>query len=227
MATIVQAPEPRTAPKAAGPDRILLHNISWELYEQLREEESNWSVRMAYDSGDLELMSPSQKHEEIGYRFELFMVALAQTLGFKFAGMAHTTWKNEAAEKAKEADACYYLANFDRIRGKTIDLEVDPPPDLAVEVEVSRSAIDSLNIYAAIGVPEIWRFNGEHLHIHLRQADGSYLESARSLALPFVQPDEVVFWLRKAIEMSDNMDWMTQVQDWARVELAPRLEREI
>jgi Uma2 family endonuclease len=224
MASIVQAPEPRSALKGAGPARILLHNISWEFYQKLRDEESNWGVRMSYDGGDLELMSPSQRHEEIGYRFELFMVAVAQALGFEFAGMAHTTWQNEAAEKAKEADACYYIANYQRIRGKTINLEVDPPPDLAVEVEVSRSAINSLNIYAAIGVPEIWRFDEEDLHIHLRQEDGSYLESDRSLALPFLLPEEVVYWLKKAVEMSSNMAWMTQVQDWARVVLAPRLE---
>ena len=151
------------------------------------------------------------------------MASLTQALGFEFAGMASTTWKNKA-EKAKEADACYYIANFERIRGKTINLEVDPPPDLAVEVEVSRSAINSLNIYAAIGVPEIWRFDGEDLHIHIRQEDGSYLESDRSLALPFVPPEEVVFWLKKAVEINSNMAWMRQVQDWARVELAPRLE---
>ena len=225
MASTVQAPETRRALKSVGPDRILLRNISWALYEALREEESNWNVRMAYDRGELELMSPSQRHEEVGYRFELLMVALAQALGFKFAGLAHTTWKNEAAEKAKEADACYYIQNFERIRGKEIDLRVDPPPDLALEVEVSRSAIDSLNIYAALGVPEIWRFDEVDLHIHLRQPDGTYLESDRSLALPFIRPDEVVSWLQKAQDLGDNMDWMTQVQEWARVELAPRLEQ--
>ena len=225
MASIVQTPETRTAPKAAGPDRILLRNISWELYEQLREDVSNWGVRMAYDSGNLELMSPSLRHEEIRFRFDLFLVALARTLEFKFRGLASTTWKKVGAEKAKEADGCYYIANFGRIRGKEINLEVDPPPDLAIEIEVSRSAINSLNIYASIGVPEIWRFDGEAIHIHVRHADGSYSESDRSLALPFIQPEEIVSWMRKAVEIEDDMDWMSQVEDWARLELAPRLER--
>jgi Uma2 family endonuclease len=225
MATVVQPRETRAARKALGPARVLLRNIPWNLYKQLRDDETNWGVRMAYDSGDLELMSPSQRHEEIGYRFEVFMIALARALGFEFAGMAHTTWENEAAEKAKEPDACYYIANFERIRGKTINLEVDPPPDLAVEVEVSRSSVNSLKIYAAIGVPEVWRFDGEDLTIHLLQADGQYIESDRSLALPFIQPDEVVFWLKKSFELNGNMAWMTEVEDWARQELAPRLNR--
>ena len=73
----------RYATDADPSSRVLLHNISWELYEQLRDDEANWGIRMAYDRGELELMSPSQRHEEIGYRFELFMVALVQALGFK------------------------------------------------------------------------------------------------------------------------------------------------
>ena len=105
-----------------------------------------------HDGGDLELMSPSLRHEETRFRFDLFLVALARALGFKFRGLASTTWKKAGAEKAKEADSCYYIANFGLVRGKEIDLTVDPPPDLAIEIEVSRSAINSLNIYAAIGV---------------------------------------------------------------------------
>jgi Uma2 family endonuclease len=223
MATAIQAEASRTKTEEDSA-RVLLREVPWELYQNLREEEANWNVRMTYDSGDLELMSPSQRHEAIGYRFEVFMIALAQALGFEFEALAHTTWKNELAEKAKEADACYYLANYERIRGKTINLEIDPPPDLAIEVEISRSAIDSLPIYNALGIPEVWRFDDEELTVHLRQPDGSYLEADHSLALPFIQPAEVVHWLKKADELNANMEWMRQVQEWARVELAPRLE---
>ncbi len=112
-------------------------------------------------------MSPSQRHEEIGYRFELFMVPLAQALRFKFAGMAHTT----------------------------------------------------------IEVPEAWRFDGENLSIHLLQVEGGYIESDRRLALPFVRPEKVVFCLKRSFELNNNMAWMREVQDLARPELAPRLNR--
>ncbi len=223
MVTAIQTNQPRT--RLVDPSvRIVLHGVPWKIYERLREEERNWNLRMTFDAGALELMSPSQMHEEIDNRFELFMVALAQSLRFEFLALVHTTWKNDAAEKAKEADACYYITNFERVRGKIINLEVDPPPDLAVEVEVSRSAIDSLRIYSALGVPEVWRFDGQDLVIHLRQADGSYLESGQSLALPFLTPEEVVFWMNQAAELRMNMEWMRQVQEWARVELTPRLE---
>jgi hypothetical protein len=81
-----------------------------------------------------------------------------------------------------------------------------------------------LNIYAEIGVPEIWRFDGEVFRIHLRQPDGTYEEAERSLALPFLFPAEVVYWMKKAEEDDDDVEWLEQVNQWARAELAPRLE---
>jgi Uma2 family endonuclease len=224
MATIVEAREARRILKHDPPTRIVLHNISWELYETLREEEANWGLRMAYDDGDLELMSPSQSHGEIEWRFGLFLMELARALGFKCKPLGNTTWKKRGSRKAKEADGAYYLASYDRVRRRKIDLNVDPPPDLAIEAEVSRSVLNSLNIHAAIGVPEIWRFDGEAFHIHLRQPDGTYQEADRSLALPFLIPSEVVYWMKKAEEDDDDVEWLLEVNAWARLELTPRLE---
>jgi len=225
MASIVEPQKSRLAWKQDAPHRILLHNISWNLYEQIREEESNWGLRMSYDDGDLEIMSPSQSHGEIEARFGIFLMELADVLDFPCKVVGNTTWKKPWARKAKEADGSYYLANYLRVRHKKIDLNVDPPPDLAVEVEISRSVLNALDIYAAIGVPEIWRFDGEVFHIHQRQADGTYLEMNRSEALPFVRPDEVVYWMSRAEEMDDDMAWKREVREWARAVLVPRLEQ--
>jgi Uma2 family endonuclease len=216
----------RYATNADASNRVLLHGISWELYEQLRADEANWHVRMAYDDGELELMSPSQRHGSIEIRFGLFLMELAASLGFKCKPLGNTTWKKQGLKKGKEADGCFYLANYERVRHKDIDLTVDPPPDLAVEVEISRSALNSLNIYASLGVPEIWRYDGSDFHIHQRQADGSYREVDRSPSLPFLRPEEVVEWMVRGEEADDDVEWKEQVREWARVELAPRLERE-
>jgi Uma2 family endonuclease len=224
MATVVEAPKSRIATKTDLPNRILLHNVSWELYETLRQEVSNWHVRMAYDSGDLELMSPSQSHGEIEWRFGIFLMELADVLGFPCKPLGSTTWKRPGAKKAKEADGCYYLSNYERVRRKKIDLDVDPPPDLAIEVEVSRSSLNSLGIYQEIGVPEIWRFDGEELHIHSKQANGSYLEVIQSPAFSFLLREEIVAWMIKAEEMDDDLAWKREIRDWATVILAPRLE---
>jgi Uma2 family endonuclease len=204
----------------------LLRNISWELYELLREEKSNWGVRMAYDDGDLELMSPSQSHGEIEARFGIFLMELADVLGFPCKPLGNTTWKRPGAKKGKEADGCYYLSNYQRVRHKTIDLDVDPPPDLAIEADVSRSSLNSLGIYAEIGVPEIWRFDGEDLHLHSRQINGSYLEVTQSRAFPFLRREEIVAWMIKAEEMDNDLAWKREVREWARVELLPRLNQD-
>ena len=224
MALAIQPTQRPSIREDDGPSRISLVNISWELYERLREDQANRHLRKAYDLGDIELMSPSLKHEKLRFRFNLFIVAIARVFRFKVRGLASTTWKREGAAKAKEADGCYYFAYFERIRGKEIDLEIDPPPDLALEVEISRSSIDSLGLYAAIGIPEVWRFDGESLSIHLKTIEGQYSGSTRSLALPFLTVSDIEDWMRKADALNDDMEWMEQVEDRARQELRTRLD---
>ena len=222
MASVAQAPGPSDFDRV-GPDRVVLRNIPWDLYERLREDEANWGIRMAYDDGSLELMSPSQSHEEIDRRFGIFLMEVAEALDLNCKPLGATTWKKPGAKKAKEADGCYYLANADRVRHKKIDLNVDQPPDLAVEVEVTRSALNSLNIYTALGVPEIWRFDSSTFRIHARQVDGSYAEVEQSPALPFLKMEEVMDWMRRGEDEDNDVSWKRQVREWARVVLRPRL----
>ena len=224
MASIVQIVVTRYATFADAPNRVLLHEIPWELYEQLRADDANWHIRMSYDEGELELMSPSQRHGSIEIRFGLFLMELARVLGFKCKPLGNTTWKKPGLKKGKEADGCFYLANFEPVRHKEIDLNVDPPPDLAIDVEISRSAINALNIHAALGVPEIWRFDGTAFHIHRRQEDGTYLELDRSPTLPFLNPEEVVEWMIRGEEADDDVEWIQQLREWVRIELVPRFE---
>ncbi len=224
MATITRV-EPETKSDVPSPHaeaRFLLHDVSWEVYEALRDAGANYHIRMTYDNGSLELMSPSQKHEEYATWFAIFLIEIAAVLGIPCKSLRSTTWRKRKREKGKEADDCFYIANLDRVRGREIDLRVDPPPDLAVEVEISRSALNALSIYAALGVPEVWRFDGETFRIHLRQADGSYIESDRSPSLPFLQPSEVVHWMQRAEEIGDDAAWKEEVRAWAQAELVPR-----
>jgi Uma2 family endonuclease len=225
MASIAQTPTARYAIARDAPNRVVIHDASWEFYENLRADDANRHLRMSFDDGELELMSPSPRHSSIEFRFGLFVVEIARKLGLKCKPLGNATWKKPGLMKGKEADGCFYFANFERIRKKEIDLEVDPPPDLAIEVEVSRSAVNALSIYAAIGVPEIWRFDGTSFQIHQRQADGGYLEVDRSPTLPFLRPDEVMEWLIRAEELDDDMEWIEQVGEWVLNVVAPRLEQ--
>lgn len=219
--TTMTAPAPPIAPVVDAERRFVLPEVSWDLYEKLRDEQGSWNVRMTYDHGRLELMSPSKKHEEDSYRFETLIVEIAKGLGLRCKPLRATTWKRPD-EAGKEADACFYLANEPRIwKKKEIDLAIDPPPDLAIEVEISPPHLDIESVYAAIGVPEIWRYNGESLRILERQPDGTYLQRDRSPSLPYLPPEEVIRLLREAEELDDDPRWGEQVALWVRDVLGP------
>lgn len=214
------------APPADVEKRFVLHDVPWAIYEALRDSETNRHVRMTYDSGTLELLSPGQKRNQYGVRFGFLLVQLGSVLGFKCKALAATTWKNPEVLKGKEADACFYLANCERVRGKLIDLREDPPPDLAIEVEMSRGDLDPLEIYAALRVPEVWRFDGRDLHIHERQADGSYLDRPESPSLPFLKPGVLVRCMNRSVELDDDVAWTEEIRRWAAAELLPRYRAE-
>ena len=114
-------------------------------------------------------MTTSQEHEEFGYLLGRVVDILTEELDLPCKCVGRMTWRREVLDRGLEADDCFYLANAPLVRGKKLDLSVDPPPDLAIEVEISRSALDRMGIYAALRVPEIWRYDGETLRVERLQ----------------------------------------------------------
>jgi Uma2 family endonuclease len=217
--------EPRTRVLEPEP-RFLLRGVGWAGYEaMLGIVGDRRSVRITYDRGDLELMSPSSEHEEFGHLLGRVVVTVTEELRIPCRGLRSTTWRKQLKDRGLEPDECYYLARFPRVRGKKkIDLSVDPAPDLAIEVEISRSALDRMGIYAALGVPEVWRFDGETLRVEQLQADGTYAEVEASPSLPFLPPAEVVRWLGLADTFPGQTAWLRQFREWVRATLAPGQE---
>jgi Uma2 family endonuclease len=209
--------EPETEP------RFLLRGVGWEGYEaMLGIIGDRRSVRITYDRGDLELMSPSYEHD----RFKSLLARLIETMTLELnipcEALGSMTWRRHRRDRGLEADECYYLANSPRVAGKkTIDLEVDPPPDLAIEIEISRSALDRMGVYASLGVPEVWRFDGQTLRVEQLQADGTYAEVEASPSLPFLPPAEVVRWLGLADTFPGQTAWLRQFREWVRATLVP------
>ena len=149
---------------------VLLRNIPWATYEAMVEDPANRHVRMTYDRGSLELMSPLSPHETLLVYFRRMIEALAFELGIPIKGLGATTLKREDVERGLEPDASFYFANERRIRGKKrLDLTIDPPPDLAIEIDITSSSLNRQSIYASLGVPEIWRFDGESLRVGFAQ----------------------------------------------------------
>jgi Uma2 family endonuclease len=163
--------------------QLLLKDVSWQMYEDLIEEfgEKRGS-RINYSHGLLEIMVPLPEHEDDKVIIGNFVEMLLEEYDIEFRNLASTTFKSQNMNQGIEADQCFYIENESLVRGKQrIDLTVDPPPDLAVEIDItSRTRFDN---YRILGVRELWRFDGEKLEINVLQ-DGEYIQLQESPHFP-------------------------------------------
>ncbi|NWF61471.1 MAG: Uma2 family endonuclease [Fischerella sp.] len=171
--------------------RVLLKDISWQEFETILEDlGEHRAARIAYDRGILEIMTPLPEHEYDKEIIGDLVKALLEELEIEFISLGSTTFKNQAMAQGIEPDQCFYIKNEARIRGKKrLDLTVDPPPDLALEVDITSRTHP--NIYEALKVPELWRFDKGKLQINVLQ-DGLYVESQESLNFPRFPLIEVI-----------------------------------
>ena len=179
--------------------KVLLQNISWSTYTRLRDDIGDAPTRLTYDRGLLEIEVPSQLHEELK-RFVGQLIETAVTeAGADFKPVSSTTWWNEELDRGAEADESYYIQNYAAVRDKQrIDLSSDPPPDLVVEIDLTGSVIDKLDIYASLKVPEVWWVQpGRNAEILRLDRTGSYNPVERSEALPVFTPSVIDEYLRQ------------------------------
>jgi len=207
--SIVAPPDPET--------RVVLSNISWATFEALLAETDQRNTRFTYDRGILEIMSPSVEHEWYHRLLGRLVEAFTMERNIPIRSTAATTLKSQLKDRSLEADESYYLANELLVRGRIdLDLAHDPPPDLAIEVEISRSAVDKLAIYADLGVSEVWFYNGESLRMYTLQPDGTYERKPRSFLLPQLTKDIIEGFLARRHE-SDETTWIRSFHDWVRM----------
>lgn len=208
--------------QAPAQDRFLLHGITWATYKHILEGQGERPIRITYDRGELELMALSYGHERQSRSLNRLVEAVAEEFEIPIASAGSTTINREAVDRGLEPDECFYFANEPLIRGKAeIDLDIDPPPDLAIEVDISRSSLNRMDIYAALGVPEVWRWSKGRLIVYHRQEDGTYAVRGESLTFPFLPMADVDRLIREA-ETADQLGWMRSVRAWVRTEVAPR-----
>jgi len=210
----------RTRPEV-GERRFVLYNVGWKGYRGLLEIVGDHGPRIAYSRGNVELMSPLMPHEGFSRRLGRIVETIGEELEIPIRPARSMTLDREDLDRGIEPDESYYIASVGRIGGRMeFDFAVDPPPDLAIEVEITNSILDKLEIYARLGVPELWRFDGEDLTLLLLQAEGSYAESARSAAFPFLPMDEVARFVLDP-DMSDESRWGRSFRRWVREVLLP------
>ncbi|MCC5631369.1 Uma2 family endonuclease [Nostoc sphaeroides CHAB 2801] len=163
--------------------RVLLRDVTWQELETILEDlGEHRAARIAYDRGILEIMAPLPEHEYDKEIISDLVKALLEELDIEFRCLGSTTFKNQVMAQGIEPEQCFYIKNEAKIRGKKrLDLTVDPPPDLALEVDITSRTHP--NIYEALKVPELWRFDKGKLQINVLQ-DGHYVESQQSLNFP-------------------------------------------
>jgi Uma2 family endonuclease len=148
--------------------RILLPGVRWCTYEALLTDMGDHpAARLAYNHGTLEIMVPSFSHALLNRLVAAVVEAVAMSMHLDFINAGSTTFKREVMARGFEPDSCFYLQHVDAVRGHTtIDLATDPPPDLLIAIDLAHPSLDKLPIYAVIGVPEVWRYDGQQMVIY-------------------------------------------------------------
>jgi Uma2 family endonuclease len=190
--------------------------VSWETYERLLADDEERRVpRMTYNQGVLELVTPSLPHEKDALTIARIVDIVAAIIGVPIVSAGGTTYRRNDLKRGFEPDASFYIQNEAQVRGQSgIDLSVDPPPDVVLEMEMSRSALDKLPLFASMGIQEVWRCDGQRVTIFILEQD-RYRESATSLALPVLTSDILTRFLAES-RTALSPDWFQAVSDWAR-----------
>ncbi|HEY9694725.1 MAG TPA: Uma2 family endonuclease [Oculatellaceae cyanobacterium] len=196
--------------------RILLQNISWQLFENLSLElgEHN-SHRLAYHNGKLEIMVPLPEHENSNRLIERLIVTLLEEFNLEYNLFGSMTIKRPDIRAGKEPDSCYYIQNEALVRGKkTLDFTQDPPPDLALEIDISISSLNQLELYADLGVKELWIYDGRTIRFYQLE-NGDYLECDRSPSFPILPASRVIEFLEQCQTLG-VITALRQFREWLR-----------
>ncbi len=206
MAAVVSLPE----------QRMVLESISWDTYERLLIDSENYpATRFTYDKGRLEIMVVSSEHEAIKDRIFLLVNIVAEVLEIDMESFGSTTFKRQASERGFEPDACFYIQHEAQVTAqRQLNLSVDPPPDLIIEIDFTSPSLGRFPIFASFGIGEIWRYN-DSCWTFFRLEAGEYVEIEESSALPKVTSAALTELIEASITMKRTA-WLKQVRDYAQ-----------
>lgn len=217
MSAVLIPPEAPLVPTLERPQseqRLVLEDVTWQQYEAIGEIlRDRPALRITYDRGTLEFMTTSPLHEILKMRLGRLLETLCEEFNLPLEPRGNMTFKREDLEKGLEPDQCYWITHEHQVRGKkTYDPKSDPPPDVVIEIEVSRGSKRRMGIYAAMGVPEVWRFDGESLVSCVLQSSGIYQAFDRSPTFPPVPLMELIrFMMPNSAE-----DYLSQVREFRK-----------
>jgi Uma2 family endonuclease len=186
------------APVTISPvgQRLVLTGIDWKTYRRLERIFSEQpGVRLTYDRGTLEIMTKSPEHERYNHLLRRLLEAVSDELAVEISGFGGFTFFRPRT-RGLEPDECYYIANAPRVHGRDrIDLRTDPPPDLVIEVDLTSSSLNRMALYAAMGVTEVWQYDGVTLTFHVLGPGPAFLVSSTSQAFPWLAAQDLLLFL--------------------------------
>ena len=196
--------------------RLILHGISWATYERLLADyQDSHAAHFVYDQGELEIMVLSLEQERLKHTLATLVEVLAEELNIDVDGVGSTTFHRQDLAKGFEPDACFYIQRAEQVAGKKrIDLMEDPPPDLVIEIDITSPSLNKFPIYAQIGVPEIWRYDGHVLFV-LRLEGDAYRAVEASEVLSGVPSAQLLLFIQDSESMK-RLAWLRQVREWIR-----------
>jgi Uma2 family endonuclease len=220
MSVILTPPQSargKSSKPAGAEQRFVLDNVTWQQYEEIGKAlENRAGLRITYDQGTLELMTTSRIHEIYKTRLGRILETLCEEFNLPMEPAGNMTFKRQDLARGLEPDQCYWISHESQVRGQLEwNPASDPPPDLVIEIEISRGAQDRMSIYAALGVPEVWRFDGESLVACLLQSGGSYKQADRSPTFPAVPLMELIRFFTPSAEV-DYLSGIREFRSWVR-----------
>jgi Uma2 family endonuclease len=178
---------------------LAFEDVTWDEYEQLLDDLAERPhFRLSYDCGRLEIVSPGSDHEGAAALIADVVRFVSDTENLNLENYGRTTWRRKNLQRGLEPDICFYIANAARVIGRRrIDLKRDPPPDIAVEIDITHRSVSKFPIYAALLIPEIWIYDGNAFRVYALNGT-SYEETTRSQFLPSLNPDHVRTALKRS-----------------------------
>ena len=215
-ATEITSPPVHTGQLSGTDQCFILSGISWETYERLLADmQDSHAAHFAYDQGMLEIMAPSHEHESLKHVIAMLVEILAEEMEVDIHGGGSTTFRRKDLARGFEPDACFYIQHAELVRGKKqIDLAQDPPPDLIIEIDITRPSLNKFPIFAALGIPEVWRYDGTRVAI-FTLVDNDYVDRPESVALPKVTSAILTEFIDASKQLKRPV-WLRQVRARAR-----------
>ncbi len=213
METVLN-PSLKEMAQAAINQKLILQGVGWDFYERILEEfaDSN-GLHFAYDDGFLEVEVPLAKHEIPIQILSDLISTICIELEVDIRNFGSTTFRKQARAKGCEPDKGFYIQHERQVRGlDDINLSVNPPPDLVIEVDVTSPSLNKLPIYAALGVPEVWLYKGTEI-IFYKLFGGVYDETQTSVALPMLDSRKATEFLQRGLTESYTK-WIREIREW-------------